>query len=102
MPGPNPDGWKSEKVRAYKDAREKPVGQKLNAYPYTSFRPRVENEPLYYMLRRWCDEPEVQVNISSLLNSLLPYLVRACTDTTERDANGDITVEMNFGRIKIK
>lgn len=71
------------------------------ANTYTGFRPRVENEGCYYVIRNWCKDPRVRKSFSSLINSLLPYISVAVQHTTERDEDGRITIELNLGRIEI-
>lgn len=100
----NPNAWKTDAMRQYIKSRELPVGMRTNqyGYQYTGFRPRNAQEPNYYAIRRWCDHPDVRSNFSSVLNSLLPHLKMAMENTTEIDEFGNVTIELNLGRIKIE
>jgi hypothetical protein len=68
---------------------------------YTGFRPRVENEGMYFVIRRWCDDERINKSFSALLNAIIPALKVACENTTERAADGTISIELNAGRIDI-
>lgn len=69
---------------------------------YTAFRPRVENEGLYFVIRNWAADPRVNKSFSAIINSLLEGLKTACENTTEKDEHGRISIEVNLGRIYIE
>jgi hypothetical protein len=66
---------------------------------YMGFRPRIENEPDWYWLKRWCEANGT--TLSAIINNLIPYLKVAAENTTEKHAS-TVTIDASFGRIKIK
>lgn len=69
----------------------------------TAFRPRAgDAEAAFYVLRNWCKDPRINKPFSALLNSLLQGLKTSCENTTEIDAEGNISIELNLGRVQIK
>ena len=68
---------------------------------YTGFRPRVANEEDYFFIKKWCDLPQVKRSFSSVLNSLIPMVRVACEQTT-RTEQGEVSIELNLGRIIIR
>jgi hypothetical protein len=70
---------------------------------YTGFRPRVENEAAFFVLREWASDRVVNRSFSSIINAVLPGLMAAVQNTTEIDTEtGEISIEINLGRIVIK
>lgn len=69
---------------------------------YTGFRPRVgEIEGAYFVIRNWCNDPRVNKSFSAIFNSLMVSIKVACEHTTEIDADGQVSIELNLGRIVI-
>ena len=68
---------------------------------YTGFRPRVENEAAWYVMRQWCDREDINLSFSALINAILPGLKVSLENTTEI-SHGQISIELNLGRIEIK
>lgn len=79
-------------------------GRKVNINStYTGFRPRVgEEEGAFFTIRNWCDDPQINRSFSAILNSILVPLRVACENTTEVDDQGNVSIEINLGRIIIK
>lgn len=69
---------------------------------YTGFRPRIQVEGAYFVIRDWCYDPRIRRSFSALLNSLMLPLKTACEHTTIKDADGRISIELNCGRIYIE
>lgn len=70
---------------------------------YTGFRPRVgEVEGAYFVIRNWCSDERIRRSFSAIFNSLMVPIKVACEQTTEVDENGNISIELNAGRITIK
>lgn len=70
---------------------------------YTGFRPRTgEVEGAYYVIRNWCNDPRVNRSFSAIFNSLMIGIKTACEHTTEKDADGNVSIELNLGRIIIR
>lgn len=67
--------------------------------PYMGFRPQINHEAAWFVLRHWCDKNNVK--ISGVFNALIPFLKIATMQTADVDDDGDITIEVNFGTIKI-
>lgn len=91
-------GWGDGKaVRAFN------AGRKTNpANTYTGFRPRVgEIEGAYFVIRGWCEDPRINKSFSAIFNSLMIPIKIACENTTEIDENGQVSIELNIGRIPI-
>lgn len=101
------------KVQAYSERRRKHISEKMSSSEYSTFRPRVSLEPQYWIVRDWgsIEVPHLQskagykatgLAFSALLNSLLPVLAAAVQNTTQIDADGNISIELNAGRINIR
>jgi len=91
-------GWGSgELVRAFNR------GRKINQEnTYTGFRPRIgEIEGAYFVIRNWCNDPRVNKSFSSIFNSIMIPLKEAIENTTEVDEFGQVSIELNIGRIVI-
>ena len=70
---------------------------------YTGFRPRTgEVEGAYFVIRNWCDDPRVNRSFSAIFNSLMIPIKLACEHTTEIDDEGQVSIELNLGRIIIR
>lgn len=70
---------------------------------YTGFKPRVgEIEGAYFVIRNWCDDPRINKSFSAIFNSVMIGLKTACEQTTEVDTDGQVSIELNLGRIEIK
>lgn len=69
---------------------------------YTGFRPRVHLEGAYFVIRNWCDDERINLSFSAIINSLLVGIKTACEQTTEKDENGIVSIEINLGRINIE
>lgn len=69
---------------------------------YTGFRPRVELEGVYFVIRNWCSDPRINQSFSSIFNSLLTPIKVACENTTEVSETGEVSIELNLGRIIIR
>lgn len=68
----------------------------------TGFRPQSgDREAYYFVIRNWCSDPRINKSLSAVFNALLEGLKTACEQTTEKDANGRISIEVNLGRIYI-
>lgn len=94
-------GWgDGQAVRAANKRRTRP--NPLNTY--TGFRPRIgENEGAFFVIRdKWCDDPRINKPFSALFNSLLIGIKTACEQTTEIDEHGNVSIELNLGRIIIE
>lgn len=108
-------GWgDGQKAHAFHESQRKHISERMATSEYTSFRPRIDNEGVYWIIRDWGSEdvPDAQrkagfegkgVSLSALFNSLLASLAKSVQDTTQIDPEtGEISIEMNFGRIVIK
>lgn len=92
-------GWgDGSVVHAYNE------GRKTNPEnTYTGFRPRVgEIEGAYFVIRSWCNDKRIRRSFSAIFNSLMIGIKIACENTTEIDEHGNVTIELNLGRITIK
>lgn len=90
-------------VRAYSARRRKPISEKKVISEFISLRPRVDNEAEFFVIRKWCDDPQVNKPFSALLNSLLAGLAYSVENTTQVDPEtGEVSIEVNLGRIIIK
>jgi len=70
---------------------------------YAGFRPRCEQEAAYFCIKKWCEHPRVNKTLSAVINSLLDGVKAAIENTTQiNPKTGEITVEINLGRITIK
>jgi len=68
---------------------------------YTGFRPRVGAvEGAYFVIRNWCNDPQVNRSFSALFNSLMLPIKEACENTTEIDEHGQVSIEIH-GRFNI-
>lgn len=107
-------GWGDGiKARAFHESRRKHISQRMATSEYTSFRPRLDNEGNYWIIRDWGSEdvPDLQikagfqgkgVSLSALFNSLLEGLSKSVQQTTQIDPEtGEISIEVNLGRIII-
>lgn len=69
---------------------------------YTGFRPRVGAiEGAYFVIRNWCDDERINKSFSAIFNSLMIPLKEAIENTTEIDDEGQVSIELNIGRIPI-
>lgn len=75
---------------------------KVNVENYTGFRPRIDVEPQYECLRELLRHPKMNKSFSAVINSIIPGLYYAMLNTTEYDEEGQPTIELNLGRIRIK
>jgi len=105
-------GW-SVKAAAHHATRLKHISQRMSTSEYSTFRPRRHLEIHYWVIRDWGaeDVPALQqqagykdsgVAFSALFNSLLEGLAESVKNTTQIDADGNISIEVNLGRIIIK
>jgi len=105
-------GW-GMKTIANNKQRTKHISQRMSASEFTTFRPRVDNEGAYWVIRDWGTEdiPHLQstngfkptgMSLSALFNCLLHGLSAAVQNTTQIDADGNISIEVNLGRINIR
>lgn len=71
---------------------------------YTGFRPRIgECEAAFFVIRdTWCDDQRINKPFSAVINSLLIGIKTAMEQTTEIDENGNVSIELNLGRIIIE
>lgn len=107
-------GWgNGKRATKFHESRRIHISKRMATSEYTSFRPRVTNEAFYWIVRDWgsVDVPHLKqtagykpiaIPLSALFNSLLEGLARAVQNTTEIDAEGNISIELNLGRITIE
>lgn len=68
----------------------------------TGFRPKLEHEGHYFVIRNWCADERINKSFSAVINALLEGLKTACEQTTEKDEHGRISIEVNLGRVYIE
>lgn len=107
-------GWGNGKQASqFHEGRRLHISKRMSTSEYTSFRPRVENEAFYWIIRDWGAQcipnlkaehgyKPVPIPLSALFNSMLEQIAIAVQNTTEIDADGNISVEFNLGRIQIR
>lgn len=107
-------GWGNGKgALKYHESRRIHISKRMATSEFTSFRPRVSNEAFYWIIRDWgsVEVPHLRqtnghgdrsIPLSALFNSLLQGLAIAVQNTTEIDAEGNISIEVNLGRIIIE
>lgn len=107
-------GWgDGKKAHAYHEGRRKHITQRMSTSEFTTFRPRINEEPYYWIIRDWGsqDVPDLQqrkgykptgIAFSAVLNSLLQSIATSVQNTTEIDEDGNISIELNLGRINIR
>lgn len=105
-------GWgDGQAAQAFHRSRKLPIIQRMSTSEFTTFRPRVANEPYYWCIRRWGDEtipnalhkvgfPAKPVPLSALLNSILEKLKIAVENTTEIDPETGV-ISIMLGNEKI-
>jgi hypothetical protein len=87
-----------DKTKAYAHSRKR-----NNGVTCTGFRPRIENEAAYYVIKLWCEHPDINVSFSALINSLLQGIKIATQQTTEiNPQTNQVSIELNLGRVTIK
>lgn len=92
-------GWGDGKAVRDFNMRRKTVAENT----YSGFRPRLAQEPDWFWIKDcWAADERVNKSLSSIINSLLPYIKVACEHTTEIDTDGHVSIELNIGRIIIK
>ena len=87
-----------EKLRAYSIRRKK-----NHSVTCTGFRPRIENEAAYYVIKQWCEHPDINITFSALINALLQGIKVATQQTTEiNPQTNQVSIELNLGRVTIR
>lgn len=107
-------GWgDGQKAAAFHQSRRKHITERMSTSEFTTFRPRVDNEGDYWIIRDWGAEDVRQlqidagykptgISLSALFNCLLKGLATSVQNTTQIDTDGNISIELNLGRINIK
>ena len=66
-----------------------------------TFRPRKELEGDWRLIVNWCEDPQINMPISAVFNSLLPALAIALNNNTIKAKDGSLYVNCDFGNLKI-